>query len=442
VYTQCDKDDRLIRRITDPSVAAPSAFAKRTAFNLLTVVSLLLCALVVMFWLRSRDAHFRRSFATAQGQYTLHSIGDMIYVTGPPAKGFDDPGPETLVSRISNDDVIWTNRDSQPIWEFRSQSESRQLLRRTAPEHDPSVLRALLAGLDDPRRFVASHLLLHELVPHYDMHGEVNVVFMPPSLTVDSYTQKSGDQITVSVRALRFVFQSTQPGGAEIDLSSVPQVRNQWHDRLDEPRLAICYAWPMIATLLLPLAWVAQPRGRARGYRRWALNGAALVSFLFCASIVLLWAQSNRGGIVLNWVGGSFSEDRVTRYQSSLDSSRGTVEWMFGNEMRWADNALASFTSIHASRWFQIPLLGRGGFSYTFYPADNAMTSRQPSWELVISAPHWAVALGFGLLPSMWIAGLIRSRKYRPGSCRVRGYDMRATPNRCPECGAKPNLVS
>ncbi|HEX4797626.1 MAG TPA: hypothetical protein VH370_27780 [Humisphaera sp.] len=49
-------------------------------------------------------------------------------------------------------------------------------------------------------------------------------------------------------------------------------------------------------------------------------------------------------------------------------------------------------------------------------------------------APFW-----FGVLPAAWIAAASlrrwKQRRIRPGFCPVCGYDLRATPLRCPECG-------
>jgi hypothetical protein len=55
----------------------------------------------------------------------------------------------------------------------------------------------------------------------------------------------------------------------------------------------------------------------------------------------------------------------------------------------------------------------------------------------------WKVVLALAALPAMWLISRFRlDRSVAEGYCKKCGYDLRATPNRCPECGSVPERIS
>jgi hypothetical protein len=56
-----------------------------------------------------------------------------------------------------------------------------------------------------------------------------------------------------------------------------------------------------------------------------------------------------------------------------------------------------------------------------------------------VCVPYWLLFAGFSIMPLLYLR---RCRQHRweslPGHCHGCGYDLRATPNRCPECGRVP----
>jgi hypothetical protein len=53
-----------------------------------------------------------------------------------------------------------------------------------------------------------------------------------------------------------------------------------------------------------------------------------------------------------------------------------------------------------------------------------------------LTVPHWLFALIFATAPLLSALGILRRRQRKQaGLCPRCGYDMRATPDRCPECG-------
>jgi hypothetical protein len=55
--------------------------------------------------------------------------------------------------------------------------------------------------------------------------------------------------------------------------------------------------------------------------------------------------------------------------------------------------------------------------------------------QFCVVLPHWMLLALTIPLPAYLLIARLR-RHERPGYCRTCGYDLRATPDRCPECGA------
>jgi hypothetical protein len=73
-----------------------------------------------------------------------------------------------------------------------------------------------------------------------------------------------------------------------------------------------------------------------------------------------------------------------------------------------------------------------GSFDYRFTPPDPNGSDQYGEAE--ITFPHWAAVAAFAVLPATRLYRRLR-RQHPAGYCRRCGYDLRATPGRCPECG-------
>jgi hypothetical protein len=57
----------------------------------------------------------------------------------------------------------------------------------------------------------------------------------------------------------------------------------------------------------------------------------------------------------------------------------------------------------------------------------------------VYAVPWWFIMFVTAIMPSIaFLRWRSSRRRHRTGLCMHCGYDLRATPDRCPECGAIP----
>ena len=191
---------------------------------------------------------------------------------------------------------------------------------------------------------------------------------------------------------------------------------------------------------------------------RWAFNIFAGVSLLLVVATVVLWVRSygdgdeicllradEQGSIIRQRFAGFASNDGLLRVFSS--------DWFFERaEWAWLQG-LAHYTAL--------PQLGAGwGFSDQHEPresvqwvvghADSAetfagirrytRTHRRGDMVRYWFIPHAYVGMLFSFPPALALSLVVcrhlprRFRRLR-GLCVNCGYDLRATPGRCPECG-------
>lgn len=130
-----------------------------------------------------------------------------------------------------------------------------------------------------------------------------------------------------------------------------------------------------------------------------------------------------------------YSEGNFELHCDMLYSVRGALVWshrgrsVMGrrspDEFRWDTwhpQPDMNLTGYHLS-----PL----GFGTSLTPSDI----RSGAW-FYVAAPHWLLAALFALAPAAFLVGKVRViRRVNRGRCPSCGYDLRASPCRCPECG-------
>jgi hypothetical protein len=170
-----------------------------------------------------------------------------------------------------------------------------------------------------------------------------------------------------------------------------------------------------------------------RRVARWLWNSATLLSLLMLAAVVVLWVRSDLYVDGWYWDGGHGAYDlRAVR------SGHGEIQ--YAHERTGYPSMLVPFRHGFASlartrgafgRW--IPNLAKAS---GWGPVHVARVS---TYWFSVTVEDWVLAVLFGVLPALWAAGLSRKLYRRSrlsaSQCPSCGYDLRATPDRCPECG-------
>jgi hypothetical protein len=162
---------------------------------------------------------------------------------------------------------------------------------------------------------------------------------------------------------------------------------------------------------------------------RCLLNLVTALSLLLCVAVCVLWVRSYRVGSVFGYYteragDGWYRSYSVGSYAGriTLVPLRSTFDYGLtrGRFHAWDDASKPQ----PRSEW--------AGFGYL------SVQGRQMGW-MEFRVPHWAVLVTAALTPTAMGLRSVRQRHRRRGNiCRSCGYDLRASPDRCPECGRTP----
>ena len=124
-----------------------------------------------------------------------------------------------------------------------------------------------------------------------------------------------------------------------------------------------------------------------------------------------LWASSHRGGVYFT----------LHRTSQTLTISTLRPGWDFDAYRAEEVVPLETAAGTTLRRWVPLRMF------FDVFPMDTH----------VAVVPHWLVAVVCTTVPGVAFVMQRRAvKRARAGQCARCGYDLRATPGRCPECGA------
>jgi hypothetical protein len=168
--------------------------------------------------------------------------------------------------------------------------------------------------------------------------------------------------------------------------------------------------------------------------RRWVFTILSVASLIVFVTAIGMWWRSYsssdfvwtqrgtktfeiitaRGQCLFKWTSGAVGDAR-NAFNLRRDAPQDLVR---GNWLFWAGKENRTFLGVIT--WGRSHYGGSGtGMS--------------------IMLPYWLIALLAAIAPAVWLVKFARARRrVQSGHCPTCGYDLRASPDRCPECGAIP----
>jgi hypothetical protein len=201
---------------------------------------------------------------------------------------------------------------------------------------------------------------------------------------------------------------------------------------------------------------------------RWLFNGVAAMSLLMLVIMCILWVRSYWRSDQFIWFDGHGTEtpdlhpdEPLYNHTHSIICSYGGIrfedryeEWGIlggslngGHYFDWRVEAPTAYPYYAPSYASAAPKVHR----FQVMGLELVLPSSPPSFysflerTYCLTLPFPILALGLSGMPALSLRAFRRRRiqrdRGRKELCLKCGYDLRATPNQCPECGTVPKTI-
>jgi hypothetical protein len=164
-------------------------------------------------------------------------------------------------------------------------------------------------------------------------------------------------------------------------------------------------------------------------------NLLTLLSLLLCATVVALWRTSAARRRADGW-------QWATQEASSDGGAVHVRLWSF----TVADGTMECARIVIPTTPAFAQTLPNGLSRTAMVFGPMGLGARRSQGNASLRLPAWSVAVMSAALPVAWKVrrrrGAARKARIRAGLCLECGYDLRASPGRCPECGETIPLAS
>ena len=166
------------------------------------------------------------------------------------------------------------------------------------------------------------------------------------------------------------------------------------------------------------------------------------ISLLLCLLSAAVWARGYFATDGIAWARATVIAPRTyEQIARSLLTHRGAIVYMIDRERGWVDSELWADSELKDQLFWARSNSPPGSLPVTSVPSEsivNRLGFGSIGWPThrAVWIPCWLLCVGFAVLPLLWLQRRWRRDHYiGQGHCSTCGYDLRATPDRCPECG-------